>query len=63
MADDRQTRTVHRCIADLVALEGEIEAALAGQQHVVAAHPGWRRRCSGSTPSRRGSATPSTNTW
>ena len=40
MADDPQTRTVWRCIADLVALEGEIAAALAGQQHVVAAHPG-----------------------
>jgi hypothetical protein len=39
MADDPQTQTVRRCIADLVALEGEIEAALAGQKDVVAAHP------------------------
>jgi hypothetical protein len=39
MPDDPQTQTVRRCIADLVALEGEIEAALAGHKIVVAAHP------------------------
>jgi hypothetical protein len=39
MPDDPQTRAVRRCVADMVALEGEIEAALAGHQSVVAAHP------------------------
>jgi hypothetical protein len=40
MADDPHATTVLMYVADLVALEGEIEAALAGQRDLVAAHPG-----------------------
>jgi len=39
MTADPQTMTVVRSIADLVALEGDIEAGLASQQDIVAAHP------------------------
>jgi hypothetical protein len=40
MSDIPKTRAVRRCLADLVALEGAIETALAGQMNVVDAHPG-----------------------
>jgi hypothetical protein len=39
MTANPQTMTVLRSIADLAALEGDIEAGLASQQDIVAAHP------------------------
>jgi hypothetical protein len=39
MTADPQRATVRRAVADLVALEGEIAAALALQEPIVAAHP------------------------
>jgi hypothetical protein len=40
MTDDPHATTVRTYVVDLVELEGEIEAALAGQREIVAAHPG-----------------------